>query len=249
VHVTLLGTGMLVPEAGRGSAAFLVEGAGRVLPVDLGRGALTGMVEAGVNPLEIDRFFLTHLHADHTSELVSLLFALRHGRTGQGAVELVGPSGLAALVERISEAWPSTTPDYRLSIRETDGGVVSEEGLRVTAGPVHHGDHAALGYRVEETATGRVCAFTGDSGPGHRLDELVDGADLLVAECGDGLVTGRGRHLDVKSLAELVEGARIGRVAVTHIDPRHGRVAVLARLRELLGDRLLEGEDGLRIAV
>ena len=65
------------------------------------------MVEAGVDPLELPRFFLTHLHPDHSCELVSLLFALRHGRESRGTVELFGPAGLRDLVRRIIEAWPS----------------------------------------------------------------------------------------------------------------------------------------------
>lgn len=249
MEVTLLGTGMLVPEAGRGSTALLVEAAGCALPIDLGRGALSRMVEAGVDPLSLDRFLVTHLHADHTSELVALLFALRHGRSGARAVELVGPPGLSDLVDRIVEAWPSTAPDYPLRIQETEGGPVVDDVVRVTAGGVHHGDHPALGYRVEDASTGRTFAFTGDSGPGPRLSGLVAGVDLLVAECGDGLEPGRGRHLDADSLVELVLDAGVGRVAVLHIDPRHGRNAVLEKLRERLGTRLLAGEDGLRIRV
>ena len=249
MDVTLLGTGMLVPEAGRGSTALLVEAVGCAVPIDLGRGALSRMVEAGVDPLALDRFLLTHLHADHTSELVALLFALRHGRGGAQAVELVGPPGLGELVERIVEAWPSTAPDYPLRIEETDGGVVLDAALRVTAGPVHQGDHPALGYRIEEVASGRSFAFTGDSGPGPRLAGLVAGVDLLVAECGDGLQPGRGRHLDTASLVDLDQAAGVGRVAVIHIDPRHGRAEVLAELRDRLGPRLLAGEDGLRIPV
>jgi ribonuclease BN (tRNA processing enzyme) len=97
--------------------------------------------------------------------------------------------------------------------------------------------------------TGRTCAFTGDSGPGPGLIELARGVDLLIAECGDGLLPGRGRHLDVASLSRLVEDANVGRVAVIHVDPRHDRAAVVAALRERLGERVLAGRDGLRIPV
>lgn len=249
MELTLLGTGTLVPEPGRGSTAILVRGSGDTVPVDLGRGALSRMAEAGVDPLALGQFCLTHLHADHTSELVALLFGLRHGRDHLSPVEIVGPPGLRELVERIGVAWPSAAADASVRLREIEAGMVHDSGLRVVAGPVHHGDHAALGYRIEEPATGTSLAFTGDSGPGPRLLDLARGVDLLVAECGDGLAPGRGRHLDVHSLVELVREAAVGRVVVIHVDPRHGRAAVFAALRDQLADRLIEGEDALNISV
>ena len=249
MQVTLLGTGTMVPEADRASSGLLVEGAGQTVPIDLGRGVLNRMVEAGTDPLGLSRFFLTHLHADHSGELVGLLFALRNARAESMPVELFGPDGLARLVRRIGEAWPSTVPDYPLEIHETGGGCLVDEGLRIDAAPVPHGNHPALGFRIQEQSTGRSVAFTGDSGPGPGLEALVEGVQLLVAECGDGLVAARGRHLDADSLADLVETAGVERVAVVHIDPRHGREAVLARIRERLGPRMVEGRDGLRLEV
>lgn len=249
MRVVLLGTGTLVPEAGRASAGLLVEGSGALLPIDLGRGVLNRMVEAGVNPLELPRFFLTHLHPDHSCELVSLLFALRHGRESRSGIELFGPAGLRDLVERIVEAWPSVAPDYPLQIRETAGGELLEEPLRLIAGPVHHGDRPALGFRVEDRARGTAVAFTGDSGPGPDLVRLVAGVDLLVAECGDGLSPGRGHHLDVESLIRLVEEADVGRVAVTHLDPRQDRERVIGALTGVLGERVIEARDGLELRV
>ena len=249
MRVTLLGTGTLVPEADRASTGLLVEGAGLTLPIDLGRGVLNRMVEAGTDPLRQEHFFFTHLHADHSSDLVGLLFALRNARQEASPVDLFGPAGLAELVARIGSAWPSTTPDYPLRVHETGGGCLIDVGLRVEACPVHHGGHPALGFRIIEQATGRVFAFTGDSGPGPDLVRLAEGAHLLVAECGDGLAPRRGRHLDTESLIELVEAARVGRVAVVHLDPRNDRDAVLGRLTERLGNRLIEGRDGLRLEV
>jgi ribonuclease BN (tRNA processing enzyme) len=249
MEVVLLGTGTLVPEANRASSGVLVEGPGATVPIDLGRGVLSRMVAAGVDPLDLDRFLLTHLHADHSGELVALLFALRHGRAEPRPVELHGPRGLDDLVRRIVEAWPSTTPDYPLTVLETEGGVLIDEAVRVRAESVHHGSHAALGFRIEDTRTGRCMAFTGDSGPGPGLSRLSGGVDLLVAECADGLGPGRGRHLDVDALVDLADTGGVSRVAVVHIDPRHDRAAVLGELDRRLGGRLIEGRDGLRLQV
>jgi ribonuclease BN (tRNA processing enzyme) len=107
----------------------------------------------------------------------------------------------------------------------------------------------ALGFRIEDPARGTAVAFTSDSGSGRDLVRLVAGVDLLVAECGDGMRPRRGRHLDVKSLIRLVGEGGLGRVAVTHLDPRQDRRRVIAALADALSDRVIEARDGLELRV
>lgn len=249
MEVLLLGTGTLVPEADRRATGILVRSDDSVVPLDLGRGVLDRMVQAGQDPLALRRFFLTHLHADHTADLVSLLFALRRARPVADPVEFFGPPGLARLLERIGEAWPSARPDFPVQVHESSGGLLLDGALRVWAGPVHHGERGALGYRIKHRDSGRSMAFTGDSGPGPDLDRLCAGVDLLVAECGDGMASRRGRHLDVRSFLALAERSGAEQVVVTHLEPGDTREEVLAALRQALGARLVIGEDLLALRV
>lgn len=247
--MVLLGTGTLVPEADRRATGLLVRSGAAALCIDLGRGVLDRIVEAGHDPMRIGHYFFTHFHADHCADLVSLLFALRHLSDGTAVPQLHGPVGLRALVGRIGEAWPSVVPDFPLAVHETDGGRLLDGPMRVEAGAVHHGDRAALGYRVQDRASGRSMAFTGDSGPGPGLDRLVEGVDLLVAECGDGLQPRRGRHLDAGSFVALARRSGAETVVVTHLDPRQDRPGVLEALRGQLGVRLVGGEDLMALRV
>ncbi|RKZ16808.1 hypothetical protein DRQ53_05370 [bacterium] len=249
MQVRILGSGTLVPEAGRATSGLLVRGRGQEIPIDLGRGVLMRMAEAGLEPLELDHFFLTHLHADHSSELVSLLFALPRARRSKAPVHVYGPPGLGDLTDRIFAAWPSMDSAQALEIVESTGGILLDAALRLSARPVHHGQHAALGFRVEDTASGRSMAFTGDSTAGPELLALARGVDLLVAECGDGLEPrGRG-HLDAAALVELARTAGVGRVVVTHVEAGTDRAALMRRLREELGESVMEATDSLEIEV
>ncbi len=249
MYVRILGSGTLVPQAGRATSGLLVRGHGQEIPIDLGRGVLMRMAEAGLEPLELDHFFLTHLHADHSSELVSLLFALPRARRSTAPVHIYGPPGLRELIDRIFAAWPSMDPAQPLVVVESTGGVLLDGTLCLSARPVHHGRHAALGFRVEDTASGRSMAFTGDSMLGPDLVALAAGVDLLVAECGDGLkARGRG-HLDAAALVELARTAGVGRLVVTHVEAGTDRVDLMRRLREELGEGVLEATDSLEVEV
>ena len=65
MRVTLLGTGTPFPNAERFGSAIVVEGPGKKLLFDCGRGVVIRLTQAGFSPKEIDGLLLTHLHSDH----------------------------------------------------------------------------------------------------------------------------------------------------------------------------------------
>ena len=78
MRVVILGSGTLVPTGVRGPAGYAVLSAGRVLLVDGGSGTLRRLYEAGIDYRAIDQLFYTHVHPDHTGDLVPFLFAQRY---------------------------------------------------------------------------------------------------------------------------------------------------------------------------
>ena len=61
--ITGSGSALIDPLRGGASAAVIVDGT--VLQFDLGRMAMENLTRAGVNPVDIDALFFTHLHFDH----------------------------------------------------------------------------------------------------------------------------------------------------------------------------------------
>ena len=84
-------------NATRGETASLVMLDGKLYLVDCGYGALGAIVRAGLNYRDIGNVFLSHLHDDHTADLVSLLgHQWTGGRTQPTVVH--GPAGTERLV-------------------------------------------------------------------------------------------------------------------------------------------------------
>jgi len=84
-RLIVLGSGTAVPRADRASSCYLVDdGAGHVLLVDLGPGALHRAAAAGCALPDIDAVLLTHVHPDHCADLVALQFALRNPNVAPG---------------------------------------------------------------------------------------------------------------------------------------------------------------------
>ena len=83
VRVVLLGTaGGPTFNAQRLGISTLVEAGPETLLFDAGRGLTTAMAKLAINPANVTKVFLTHLHSDHVISLPELwLFAWAQGRT------------------------------------------------------------------------------------------------------------------------------------------------------------------------
>ena len=97
IKVTLLGTGGPEFFPDRLGIATLVQANGQYLLFDVGRGAAQNPYLSRINPKEIDKIFITHLHNDHIEGLPELwmtpwfLLARDHG------FEMWGPMGTEAM--------------------------------------------------------------------------------------------------------------------------------------------------------
>jgi ribonuclease Z len=189
--VTLLGTGNPRPEA-RGGPSILVEGDGRALVFDAGRGA-TEKLFALDRLARADALFLTHLHSDHTVGIPDLwLTGWIFGRSAPLRVR--GPAGTAELCRNLERAYAFDVHTRRdvdeklpaegarlIATEIGNGAVVAEGALRVTAFLVDHGPvRPALGYRVEFGP--RSVVLSGDTRPSENLVKFARGADLLIHE-------------------------------------------------------------------
>ena len=196
IRVVLLGTaGGPTFNAQRLGISTLVEAGSEKLLFDAGRGVATGMVKSAVDPTEVTKVFLTHLHSDHVISLPELwLFAWAQGRTVP--LRVWGPEGTRAMIMHLQEAFAfdvrtrrdvdEKIPAAGVEIAATDvheGVVYEANGVRVTAFLVDHGPvKPAFGYRVDYR--GRSVVLSGDTRPSDNLVKFASGADLLIHEAG-----------------------------------------------------------------
>jgi ribonuclease BN (tRNA processing enzyme) len=90
---------------------------------------------------------------------------------------------------------------------------------------------------------GRTLAYTGDTGPGAHLDELADGADVLLAEASwtDAPDRPAGVHLSGRQAGALARRAGVEWLLLTHLAPWSDRDAIFAEAcAEFSGATLVE---------
>jgi ribonuclease Z len=205
LRVTVLGSGNPWVTRAQSCGSILVEVGNPqrdLLIFDLGSGSLANFASLGLPVNALDKVFITHLHADHTSDLITLFGSYRKsGRVDRG-VKVWGPSGSEPrfgtrhFVDGIREAcqWDSESTrsfhaeeSFELAVEEFDFSrtqvVYEANGITVTAFPVVHALSGAVGYRID--FNGLTVVHSGDTQPGWPLVRACEDTtvDLLIHEC------------------------------------------------------------------
>jgi len=203
LRVTVLGSGNPWPTRAQASASILVEVGNPerdLLVFDLGTGSLANYASLKLPVNKLNKVFITHLHADHMGDLITLSGSFAKVGRADGPVYVWGPSGeeprlgTKHFCEAIEEAlaWDTTAgighinPDsMRIVARESDFSktqvVYEANGVKVTSFPVVHCISGAVGYRLD--FAGLSFGFSGDTRPCWPLVRACEGVDVLIHEC------------------------------------------------------------------
>jgi len=267
-RVVLLGSGAVRPIPGRDGPAQVVVVDGNPLLFDCGRGAVTGLRRAGIQPETVNTVFLTHLHFDHVSDLpYFILSTWVIGR--QREAEVFGPTGTRNFIENsVRRAYAEDLrtrfghgrSEFGLhtTVTEvTDAGVaVTAQRYTVSAAPLVHADMQNLGYRVE--ASDGVVVVLGDVDRRQDLTEFVKGADVLLCECSgtkefleDPSRPWGAWHMTPAHVAGLATRAGVKRVVLKHfvMEDEPAIASMGDAVREGFAGEVLVGEDGLEIVL
>ena len=222
MRFTTLGTGTISLSPHRACAGYLLETPELRLLIDCGSGIARRFAELGIEWQTITHVALSHFHIDHHGDLPTLIFAWKYGALPPRSlpVEIIGPVGTAALLERLAAAYGAwlTAPGFALTIREItpDDAVELPGAVRLTCHAVPHAPES-VAYSMEHG--GHRIVYTGDTGPSDALGTWAHGCDLLVCECSLPTEIAIHEHLTPEQCAELAAAAAPQHLALTHFYP------------------------------
>ena len=178
-----------------GITTLIVAGPEKLL-FDCGRGMTTGMSRMGINPVDVTKVFLTHLHSDHIIALPELYLYPWASQGRSVPLHVWGPNGTRSMMEHLQKAFafdihirrdvdekfsPEGIKAIATDIQQ--GVVYQANGVKVTAFLVDHGPvKPAFGYRIDYQ--GHSVVLSGDTKPSDNLVKFSQGVDVLIHEVG-----------------------------------------------------------------
>ncbi len=205
LRVSILGSGNPWVTRAQACGSVLVEigNAERDMIVfDLGTGCLANYASLKLPVNKLNKVFLTHLHADHFSDLIPLVGSYSKVGRADGPIYVWGPTGTEPrlgtkhMVASVEEALAWDTDAGKGAINpEADkivlGGefdyrktqvVYEANGVKITSFPVIHAASGPVGYRLD--FAGLTLVHSGDTRAGWPLVRASEGGvDLLIHEC------------------------------------------------------------------
>lgn len=199
----LLGSGGPISDDQRASSGELIwwKGKARIL-IDAGGGVYLRYGQSGAKLEDLHLMALTHFHTDHTADVPAILKGAYFIKDKQNLV-IAGPEGgngfpsmtdyFSALFNAKDGAYAYLSGlynatdglqigatlkdiDYR---RQQSVVVYEEEGLKVTALGIPHGDVPCVAYRID-TTEGTIVISADQNGSNDAFIPFAKGADILV---------------------------------------------------------------------
>lgn len=244
IEVLFLGSGDAFGSGGRFQTCISVRTpSGRFL-MDCGASSLIPMKQARIDPREVSKILVSHLHGDHFGGIPFFVLDAQLVTKRTGPLTLIGPPGLH---DRVTAAMEVLFPGSATARRKFDLRFVelsprmatTIDGIVATAFPVINAS-GATPYALRVETAGRVIVYSGDTEWTPALVEAARDADLFICEAYFFEKKMNG-HLDYSTFLSRRGDFSCGRIVVTHMSED-----MLAKSHEIED---VPAADGLRVSL
>ncbi len=254
VKITILGSGTCVPSLVRSSCSVLMEMGGARLVFDMGIGTMRRLLESGTTIGEVSHIFFSHLHPDHTGELVNFLFASKYpeGSRRRDRVRITAAAGFMDFYERLRAVYgqwieleEGIVDILEMSNSSPDSMPLGFAAIKTL--PMAHIE-SSIGYRVT-TPDNISIVYTGDTDYCENAVRLAMDADLLICESSFPDELKVDGHLTPSLAGRIASEARVKNLVLTHFYPECEGVDIELQCRKTYDGRLVCAEDLMQIEI
>lgn len=249
IKITILGSGTAIPVSRRAPAAVLWQGEEKTLLFDMGPGTLLRLIEQGVDFQSLEDIYLTHLHSDHTLDLVTLVQANdclpAPGR--KKPLSITGCRGTQAFFSKLMETFPGIAPvSYPFRIVERAAETWQEGNITIKTASTGHTPFS-LAYRIESDEG--VFVYTGDAILSESLIDLCHHANVLICDCSYPASVHSPDHMNTTAVGQLAASAEVQCLVPTHFYPQALVSDIKAEIGVHFSGTILPATDGMMLSM
>jgi ribonuclease BN (tRNA processing enzyme) len=247
MRLTVIGCSGSFPGPDSPSSCYLAEAEGFRLVIDMGNGAL-GVLQRYAELFGIDAICVSHLHADHCTDVGSYWIARQFAPDGpKPPIPVYGPPGTAARIKPVLGPNAHQLQYSPFDFRDLAVGELEIGPFRVATDHMNH-PLETFGFRVEHA--GWRLAYSADTGECPALVGLAEGADLLLCEASyqDSGDNPPNVHLTARQAGEHATRAGVGELILTHLVPWNDRDRSLSEAAQTYHGPLSLATTGLVLA-
>jgi ribonuclease BN (tRNA processing enzyme) len=249
MHLTILGSNGTYPTPGHPTSGYLLTHEGTSVWMETGSGSFAAL-QSTIDFTTLDALVISHVHADHCIDVLGFYHAVKYGGKPRVAIPTHVPVGLA---ERLKGFLGD--PDHPLG--ETLDFVVHGDGDRAVVGGIQFDfaitDHPVPTLGVRATAgSGRVLAFSADTGPQGAWPRIAEGADLFLCEAtyqGPGDRKPWPHHLTAGEAGHIARRVAAQALMLTHIWPALDPELSVQEAEQAFGNPVMLAVPGMTVKV
>ena len=246
MKITILGCGSFFIDKDHSAPAYLLEVEKKKILLDCGPGTMNQLAKINFNPLDLDYIFISHFHADHTSDLFSILarFNINHASYGEKLKKLfiIGPKGIENFVKNLAKV-------YRLGIiKNYQGAKYSEYKDKMKIGnliikpfKVKHLGTDAFALRIEDG--NKIFTYTGDAVLSDGVINASENADLLITDCATPRKYPPTAHLSTTQVGHICKDNNVKKVVLSHQVPPGYKVNMVSEVKDVFEGEVVLAKD------
>ncbi len=234
MQITVLGNSGPYPGAGTACSGYLLEADGKKILMDCGSGVLSAL-QRKCSLSELDAVILSHLHADHMSDMLVMRYALMFEER-KFALPVYMPN------QPESEAWLLSGCKYFNPIEINPKKFYTIGNLKIFFTAV---SHPVLAYATRVEKNGKSLVYSGDTMYDENLIDLATNADLFICDAAFSSQQHwpEAPHASAKQAGQMAELAKAKRLMITHFSPRADRTQLLGEAKEVFPHTIASARD------
>jgi len=238
-----------MPSLKRASPCVLINIKNQNILVDAGPGSLRKLLEIGLTYQDIDLLLFTHLHTDHTLELINILFVNKNGLSLRvRPLPVFGPPGFGDFYKKIINLYGDwvTPKSYQLEIKELLNSEYDLSDFKIISKPLQHSEKS-IGYRIQQG--NKSVVISGDTDYCQEIIQLSKEAELLVLECAFPDELKAKGHLTPSLAGKIAKEANCKQLILTHLYPVCESYSILEPCQKTFGGKVKIANDLMQINV